>query len=85
MPPSSGFQLNSTIQTAWWIWKPDPNDVVSREVFVDTGKIQYIEANSDHSKCWLYFAASDVSTSQRAYILEGPVATAFLTDMEALF
>jgi hypothetical protein len=85
MAPSSGFQSNSTIQTAWWIWKPDPSDVISREVMIDTSKIQYIEASSNHNNVWLYFPASDVSTSQRPYALEGEVAQAFLADMEALF
>lgn len=85
MPSSSGFAANTTISDGWWLWKPDPSDLVSREVLIDTAKIQYIEANSDHSKCWLYFDLTDVSTSQKAYALEGPVAQAFLSDMESLF
>ena len=52
---------------------------------IDTAKIQYLEASSDHNKVWLYFPASDISVSQRPYTLEGVVAQAFLSDMEALF
>ena len=84
--PQSGFQNNTTIQTAWWIYKPDPNAIPpGKEVMIDTGKIQYIEATSDHQNCWLYFDESNVSTSQSPYKLTGPIAVAFLADMEGLF
>ncbi len=85
MAAQSGFQTNTTISDGWWWYKPDPSDLISREFLIDTTKIQYIEATSDHNKCWLYFAASDVTISQRAYILEGMISQAFLSDMEALF
>jgi len=82
----SGFQNNTTIHAAFWLFKPDPTiDPVGREILVEVNGIQYIEANQDHSKCWIYYAMTDVSTSQRAYVLEGVVAQAFLSDMEALF
>ncbi len=83
--PSSGFATNTTISDGWWWYKPDPTDQTGKEIIVDTDGIQYIEATADHNKCWLYFAASDVTISQRAYILEGAVAQAFLSDMESLF
>ena len=83
--PTSGFQTNSTITSAWWVWKPDSSDMVSREIMIDTSKVQYLEASSDHNKVWLYFPASDVSVSQRPYTLEGIAAQAFLSDMEKLF
>ena len=85
MAAQSGFAANTTISDGWWYWKPDPSDLVSREVLIDTSKIQYIEATADHSKCWLYFAATSVSTSEKPYTLEDLAAQAFLTDMEALF
>lgn len=43
----SGFQANSTIHSAWWIFRPDPTvDPVSKETFVEVNGIQYIEANA---------------------------------------
>jgi len=86
MPAQSGFQTNTTIHAAFWWYKPDPNDIPpGKEILVEVNGLQYIEATLDHSKCWIYYAATDVSTSQRAYVLEGLVAQAFMTDMEALF
>lgn len=85
MSSTSGFATNTTVSDGWWIWKPDPNDMVSREIMIDTSQIQYLEASSDHNNVWLYFPALDVSTSQRSYNLQGVVAQAFLSDMEALF
>lgn len=82
----TGFQSNTTISAAFWIYKPDPAlDPTGREIFVNVNNVQKIEATQDHNKVWLYYAASDVSTSQRPEILEGLVARAFLTDMEAMF
>jgi hypothetical protein len=45
--PQSGFQANSTIHSAWWIFRPDPTvDPVSKETIVEVNGIQYIEANA---------------------------------------
>jgi len=85
MPNQHGFAANTTVSDGWWRFIPDPTDQTGKEIMVETDGIQYIEATTDHNKCWLYFAASDVTISQRAYILEGPVAQAFLSDMGALF
>jgi hypothetical protein len=164
----SGFQSNTTIHAAFWVYKPDPTvDPVSKEQFVEVNSIQYIEASpavvlasitsvqvtsnvltltltstagirqgqtlllsglttatflnrqlvivatvngssvtvtaaftnpnygpaadtgsvADAStrKAWLYYAQTDVSTSQRALILDGIVASLFVYDMEVLF
>lgn len=86
MANQSGFQSNSTITSAFWMYKPDPSiDPIGRQVFVQLNNVQKIEATQDHNKVWIYYPATDVSTSQRAEILEGPVAQAFMNDMEALF
>ena len=85
MAARSGFQSHTTIHAAFWWYKPDPLDPVGREIMVEVNSIQYIEATQNHSKCWLYYASTATSSSERPYILEGPVAQAFLNDMEALF
>jgi len=86
MPTLSGFQVNTTIHAAFWIFRPDSTlDPVGREVIVQVNNIQKIESTQDHNKVWIFYAQTDVSTSQRPEILEGPVAQAIMTDMEALF
>jgi hypothetical protein len=82
----SGFQSNSTINGCWWVYSPDPaNNPLAREVMVQVDGIQYIEANNDHSSCWLYYAATNTSSSQAPYTLTGDAAAAFMADMETLF
>jgi len=83
--PSHGFQTNTTIHAAFWWYKPDPNDQTGKEIMVEVNGLQFLECTKDHNKVWIYYAASDVSVSQRAYILEGCVAQAFVADMENLF
>jgi hypothetical protein len=86
MAATTGFQANTTIHAAFWIYKPDPAvDPVGREVIVQVNNIQKIESTQDHNTVWIYYAMTDVSTSQRAEILNGPVAQAFMSDLEALF
>lgn len=47
MATISGFQSNTTIHAAFWIYKPDPTlDPVSKEQFVEVNSIQKIEANA---------------------------------------
>jgi hypothetical protein len=81
--PQSGFQLNTTISNAFWRYVP--NTSTGRVVYVALDGIQFIEATPDGSKCWLYYAANSVSTSQVPYILEGDVSQAFLADLGGLF
>jgi hypothetical protein len=85
MSSLTGFQANSTISDAFWIFKPDPSDKISREVIINISQIQLIQATQDHNKVWLYCAANNSPTTQEPYILEGPVAQAFLSSLEALF
>jgi hypothetical protein len=86
MPSQHGFQSNTTIHAAYWRYVPDPNAVPpGKEIFVEINGIQFIEASADRKKCWIYYAASDVSVSQRPFILDDDAATTFLSDMEALF
>jgi hypothetical protein len=86
MANQTGFQTNTTIHAAFWIYKPDPAiDPTGQEILVEVNGIQKIESTQDHSKVWLYYAANNVSTSQEPYILTGAVAAAFMSDMEALF
>lgn len=85
MPASSGFQLNTTILAAFWRFVPDPADQTGKEIMVEVNGIQYIESTRDHTRVWIYYAQTDVSTSQRAYILDGPVAIAFMNDFGGLF
>jgi hypothetical protein len=86
MPSQSGFQNNTTIHAAFWIYKPDPTAIPpGKEIFVEVNGLQFIEATQDHNAVWLYYAQNNVPTSQEPYKLEGPVAQAFLSDMEALF
>lgn len=83
---TTGFQLNTTIMAAFWIYKPDPNAVPpGKEIIQEINSLQRIEATADHSKVWLYYAANNVTTSQEPYILEGDAAVAFMNDMEGLF
>jgi len=43
----TGFQANTTIHAAFWIYKPDPTqDPVSKETIVEVNSLQYIEANA---------------------------------------
>lgn len=47
MATISGFQSNTTIHAAFWIYKPDPViDPVSKEEFIEVNSIQRIEANA---------------------------------------
>lgn len=86
MASQSGFQTDATISAGFWWYKPDPTiDPTGREIMIEVNGVQKIESNLSHSKVWLYYAANNVSTSQEPYTLEGQVAMAFMTDMEALF
>lgn len=86
MAAQTGFQTNTTIHAAFWRYIPDPRqDPTGRVVLVQVNNIQKIEATQDFSKVWLYYAATDVSTSQRPEILEGAVAQAFMNDIGGLF
>lgn len=86
MANQSGFQTNTTIHAAFWWYKPDPRlDPTGREILIEINSVQKIESTQDHSKVWLFYAQNNVATSQEPYILEGNVAQAFMTDMEALF
>lgn len=47
MAPITGFQANTTIHAAFWIYKPDPTvDPVSKEEFIEVNAIQRISANA---------------------------------------
>ena len=47
MATVTGFQQNTTIHAAFWIYKPDPAvDPVSKEQFVEVNSLQYIETNA---------------------------------------
>lgn len=83
MAPQSGFQTNTTIHAAFWIYKP--NNSIDREVMVEVNSLQFIESTPDRTKVFLYYAANNQSPTQQPYILEGAAALAFMTDMEALF
>jgi hypothetical protein len=42
----AGFQLNTTIHAAWWIYKPDFTfDPKGKEIMVNVNLVQHIEAN----------------------------------------
>jgi hypothetical protein len=46
MPNRFGFQSNTTIHAAFWIWKPDPLlDPIDKERMVNLNDLQYIETN----------------------------------------
>jgi len=46
MATITGFQANTTIQAAFWIYKPDPTvDPISKEEFIEVNSIQRIECN----------------------------------------
>lgn len=86
MADQSGFQTNTVIQGAFWRYKPDPAlHPTALEVMIEINGVQKIECTLDHSKVWLFYAASNVSTSQEPFTLEGAVAQAFMADMEGLF
>lgn len=47
MAPITGFQSNTTIHAAFWIYKPDPvSDPTSKEEFIEVNSIQRVECNS---------------------------------------
>lgn len=47
MAPITGFQANTTVQAAFWIYKPDPTfDPISKEEFIEVNSIQRIECNA---------------------------------------
>jgi hypothetical protein len=80
------FQTNTTIQTALWMYKPDPaTDPTGKQFLVNLNLVQYIETSQDHKTVWLYFAETNVAGTQDAYQLKGAVAQAFMTDLEVLF
>lgn len=81
--PTSGFQTNTTIHAAFWRYIPD--DPTARLTFVEVNSLQYFEATKDNMNVWLYYAASNVPSTQNPYHLTGAVAQAFLSDMGALF
>ena len=83
MAPQSGFQTNTTIHAAFWIYKPNNN--TDREVMVEVNSLQFIESTPDHNSVWLYYAAYNTTISQQPYQLKGAAAQAFMTDMEGLF
>lgn len=46
MAPITGFQANTTIHAAFWIYKPDPTyDPISKEEFIEVNSIQRVECN----------------------------------------
>lgn len=48
MATISGFQANTTIHAAFWIYKPDVTvDPVSKEEFIEVNTLQRIEANPE--------------------------------------
>lgn len=81
----TGFQTNTTITAGFWRYKPDASDPIGKEVMVNVNDLQYLEATQDHTTVWLYYSASNVSTSMAPYELKGQVAVAFMADMENLF
>jgi len=86
MSSQHGFQQNSTITSAFWFYIPDPSLIPpGKEILVEVNSILYIESVPDHSTVWIYYPQLSVPTTQSPYILEGPVAVAFMSDMEALF
>ena len=86
MAAQSGFQVNTTIHAAFWIYKPDPSVIPpGKEIMQEVNSLQRVEATADHKKVWLYYAQNNVTTSQEPYILEGDAAVQFMADMEALF
>jgi len=86
MASQHGFQINTTIQAAFWIYKPDPTIVPPpKEVLQEVNSLQRVESTPDHKKVWLYYAANNISPAQEPYILEGEAATFFMADMENLF
>ena len=47
MATISGFQSNTTIHAAFWIYKPDPTvDPVSKVQFIEVNSLQKVEANA---------------------------------------
>ena len=86
MAATSGFQTNTTIHAAFWIYIPDPQVTPPGKVIIqEVNTLQRVESTPDRKKVWLYYAANNVTTSQEPYILEGDAATRFMTDMENLF
>ena len=47
MATISGFQSNTTIHAAFWIYKPDPTvDPISKEQIIEVNSLQKVEANA---------------------------------------
>jgi hypothetical protein len=47
-----GFQLNTTIHAAFWIYKPDQTlEPTGRETIVEVNRLQYIESNFPVVSC----------------------------------
>lgn len=81
-----GFQTNTVIQTALWIYKPNPAlDPAGKEFCINLNQIHYIEATPDHTTVWVYFAQTSSASTPRPYELRGPVAVTFMADLEAFF
>jgi hypothetical protein len=54
-----GFQSNTTIQTALWMYKPDPAvDPTGKQFFINLNQVQYIETAQDHKSVWIYYAST---------------------------
>jgi hypothetical protein len=78
-----GFQLNTTIQNAFWRWVP--SHPTGRIILVALIGIQYIEASTDYRKVWIYYALGNWATTPSPLILEGDVAQAFMNDLGQIF
>jgi len=78
-----GFQLNTTIQSAFWRYVP--SSPTGRVVMVAMIGIQYIEASTDYHKVWIYYALGNWATTPSPLILEGEVAQAFMADIGQLW
>lgn len=82
----TGFQINSQLAGGLWIYKPDPAlDPQGKEIVINANRVQYFESSPDHSKVWIYYDQTNVSTSQAPYTLTGLAAQAFMNDVENLF
>ena len=78
-----GFQSNSTLITALWLYKPtDPN---GKEFCINLNAIHYIEATADHNSVWIFFPDTGRAGTQGPYQLVGAVAQQFMSDLEGIF
>jgi len=82
MAPITGFQANTTIHAAFWIYKPDPTlDPISKEEFIEVNSIQRVECNGEH----LLSAISNVAVTSNVLTVTVAATSGLRVSQQVIF